>query len=732
MTREDRRLQEVVLVGGGHSHLGVLQRFGDDPLPGVRLTLICTDTHTPYSGMLPGYVAGHYAYDEVHVDLRTLAQAVGARFFLDEVVGMERKEQRVVCRRRPPVRYDRLSINVGATPSLRDIVAGAENVLPVKPVRDFNERWLALLDRLGRDDGPATIAVVGAGAGGVELTLAMQYRLQRERAARGHRSDELSFHLFSATSEILPTHNRRVRRCLERVLAQRGVIVHRSAAVTVAAPGQLCTCTGETLLADEIVWATQATGGVWLRDSGLAVDDEGFVVVGETLQTVADPLIFAAGDCAVLGHARLAKAGVFAVRQGPILAENLRRSLAGQTLRTYRPQGRWLALISTGDRYAIASRGTIFAEGAWVWRWKDWIDRRFMARHQGRWRPTVASSKRSHDESACRVEPPEGSSVRPPPPAGDEECARRLVGGSAPMALPLGKERLSVTDFVPAFLDDLWLFGRIAAQHGLTQAFLRGMEPRAATAVLIVPPALRDESTTMRSDLFAGLVAALDAVGCTCVDRQEEGSRLALALTIEGWVDADLSATAAEGPARAGDVLILTQAVGSHRLLAAHAELRAKGRWIDHALQSMLPSNRLAVRCLRTYAATACVRLGDSGVLGAVREITGPARVGAEIHLSAVPLLEGVAECGMGACDFPSPRRSKVRDAGNDRPAAGRREHSLLLLDPQTGGGLLATIPVEQAPACIEALRAQAYCSAAQIGRIVPSGDGRATIRVHE
>jgi selenide,water dikinase len=352
--------------------------FAMKPLAGLRLTVISTDTDTPYSGMLPGYIAGHYSFDEVHIDLRRLAKFAGARYYRDEAIGVDRESHQVLCRHRPPVAYDALSINIGSTPRLDEVAGASEHAVPVKPIRRFNERWLALLERVRRHAGATTVAVVGAGAGGVELTLAMQYRLRKELVALGRHPDELRCHLFSAEAQILPTHNAAVRRAFEGVLAARGVAVHRAAEVTGVSPGRLRTRNGEALDADEIVWVTEAGGAPWLRDTGLALDDTGFIRVRDTLQSETDPLIFAAGDCAAMIGRPLEKAGVFAVRMARPLTENLRRTMLRQPLIRYRPQRRWLALISTGDRHAVASRGAFHARGDWVWRWKDWIDRRFM------------------------------------------------------------------------------------------------------------------------------------------------------------------------------------------------------------------------------------------------------------------------------------------------------------------------------------------------------------------
>lgn len=373
-------LRTIVLVGGGHSHVGVLRHFGMHPLPGVRLVLVSTDIHTPYSGMLPGYIAGHYRHDEVHIDLGKLAAFAGAVLHQDSVIGIDRARRLVLRRDAAPLPYDLLSINIGATPQVAGVQGAAEHSVPVKPIYRFNQRWLTLLDRVRQHAGPTTIAVVGGGAGGVELTLAMQYRLRGELRALGRDPDQLQFHLFTQSADIMPTHNPGVRRRFAQVLAQRGVFVHCGAEVSEVSATGLRTADGQTLAADETIWVTQAGGPAWLRGTGLALDASGFIEVNAHLQSLNDTRIFAAGDIAALVHQPLEKAGVFAVRQARPLADNLRRSLLGEPLRSYHPQRRWLALISTGDKHAVASRGALGFEGDWVWRWKDWIDRRFMRR----------------------------------------------------------------------------------------------------------------------------------------------------------------------------------------------------------------------------------------------------------------------------------------------------------------------------------------------------------------
>ncbi len=708
-------LSDLVLVGGGHSHVGVLERFARKPLPGVRLTLICSDTHTPYSGMLPGYIAGHYGYDEVHIDLRRLAEFAGARFCRDEVVGLDREKRRVLCRDRPPLAYDRLSINIGSMPALERVSGAAGIAVPVKPVRHFNARWQALLERVRRGGGAMTIAIVGAGAGGVELVLAMQYRLRGERERLGRDPDAIACHLFSAGNDILPTHNAGVRRRFEALLAERGVVVHRAAEVIRVAPGELWTRSGEMLAADEIVWVTQASGAAWLRQTGLALDAGGFIAVHDSLQTTSDPLIFAAGDCAALIGARLEKAGVFAVRQGRPLAENLRRSLLAQPLRAWRPQRRWLALISTGDRHAIASRGAFHAEGAWVWRWKDWIDRRFMARF-GDPPPLAASSCMSPPDEVAAAATRLSRVLAALPP----RTHAGLPAGAALaiVRLPPDKAVLHTVCFCRAFIDDPWLFGRIAANQALGGLFAMGGEAQTALAIATLPAGCPIEETL--SQMLAGAIAVFDEAGCALLGGHGgEGAELALGFAITGLLDA--GHVQREGGMRPGEVLILGKALGTGTLFAARAHRAARGRWIDGALESMLQSNRLAARCLAGHGASACAEVGDGGLIGQLLEMTCASAVAAEVDLAALPRLAGAAETI--AAGFLAALHAANRRRAGDAAGGGQPNHALLF-DPQTAGGLLASVPAEKAGACLEALRALGYERAACIGRVVPARPG--------
>jgi selenide,water dikinase len=371
----------IVLLGGGHAHVHVLTALARWSEPGMRPTLITRDLATPYSGMLPGMVAGLYTVEQAHIDLARLTAATGARLIHAEAIGIDRVNKRVALSGQPPVPYDILSIDVGITPALRTIAGAAEHGIAVKPIGSFLEKFDGLLERCRRPGGPRRVAIIGGGAGGVELLLSVRSRLLAEARSAGRQRMDFSFALVTA-GEILQGHNAGVKRAFRRVLAEREVALHEHHAVQVLAADGMTLDDGSFIAADAVLVTTEAAPPPWFAGTGLARDTGGFLATRSTLQVLNDPDVFAAGDCASIVESPRPKAGVFAVRAGPPLAENLRRRVRGEALKPWWPQRNHLALTSTGERYAIASRGAFKAEGAWVWTLKDWIDRRWMRQYQ--------------------------------------------------------------------------------------------------------------------------------------------------------------------------------------------------------------------------------------------------------------------------------------------------------------------------------------------------------------
>jgi selenide,water dikinase len=754
-------VRDIVLVGGGHSHVVALRYFAMHPLPGVRVTLICTDAHTPYSGMLPGYVAGHYTYDEVHIDLCRLCAATGARFIQAEVMGLDREARTVHLCNRPDIAYDVVSINTGSTPQM--LAAGApEHAVPVKPITGFNQRWLQLLDKVAQAQRPLSIAVVGGGAGGVELCLAMQYRLRAETQAAAHPDLAPQFHLFTS-GDLLPTHNPGVQRRFAQVLAGRGVRVHLHTPVAEVQAHRLRSAQGEWFEADEVLWVTQAGGGTWLQATGLALTDNHSIRLHDTLQSITDPRVFAAGDVAAMDNFALEKAGVFAVRMGMPLAINLQRAVQGLPLRPYRPQRHWLALISTGDKFAVASRGALGFAGAWVWRWKDGIDRRFMQRFSAQGvqglagmtpAPTSPTSIQLTADEARQAQAAVamrcggcgakvGASVlsralqdlwvQPNP---DVLLGLDSPDDAAVVRVPSGKALVHSVDFFRAFVDDPYVFGRVAANHALGDLFAMGAQPHTATAIATVPPGVdRQVQATLRQ-MMQGAVEVLNAAGCTLIGGHSgEGTELALGFAVNGLVDVDdqgrMTGVLRKGGMQPGDVLLLTKPLGTGALFAAHGRAAAKGRWVQAALQSMAQSNQTAAQTLRAFGATACTDLTGFGLIGHTVEMARPSGVQLVLDAAALPLLDGALECVQQGL-LSSLHGANARQQHVVQNAAQAMAHPLwpMLVDPQTAGGLLASVPAAQAYACLAALRAQGYAQACAIGHVRPLAQGVAHVQV--
>jgi len=362
-------VRDVFLIGGGHSHVLLIRRWAMKPMPGVRLTLISTDAHTPYSGMLPGLLAGHYSVDDIHVDLRILTTWAGVRFIEQSVIAINLDKQEVNFDKRPPMGFDVLSLDTGSTPDL-SVLGAATHSTPVKPVHTFFNRWRDLTTRLQKQNAKTvSIGVVGSGAGGFELITAMRHALPVELA---------QCHWFLRGDYPLAGRPRKLGELALQAAKKQGIAVNTKVDVVEVKENILIAADGREFPVDEILWCTAAVGPEWAKQAGFKLDKRGFVATNEYLQSTSHPFVFATGDIGTQVDTPSLKAGVFAVRQAPVLFENIRRFLLNKSLKTYKPQSDFLSLMATGGKRAIACRGPIVIEANWIWQWKDHIDQKFM------------------------------------------------------------------------------------------------------------------------------------------------------------------------------------------------------------------------------------------------------------------------------------------------------------------------------------------------------------------
>ena len=720
--------RDLVLIGGGHTHALVLRRWGMRPLPGVRVTVINPHPTAPYSGMLPGHIAGHYDRAALEIDLVQLARHAGARVILGRATGIDRARREVTVPGRPPVAYDIASIDIGITTEMPELAGFATAGAPAKPMDAYAARWDNFVARAATGEAAPQVVVLGSGIAGVELALASAHRLRTAGVASP------AVTVLEQAAEALPHIGAGARRALLAHLDRAGITLVTGARAVSVGPSDVTLADGRRLAAAFTLGAAGARPQGWLTDTGLDLTD-GYVTVGPTLQSVADPALFAVGDCAHLAHAPRPKAGVFAVREAPVLHANLRAALAGVgRMRHYRPQRDYLKLVSTGGRGAVADKAGLRLDGALLWRWKDRIDRRFMDRFHRlpamAPAPLPARLAQGVREELAGGKPLCGG-------CGAKVGSAALRSALAGLAPPTRPDTLSgpgddaavlrhgdgvqviTTDHLRAFTEDPWLMARITAIHALGDIWAMGAEPQAALAQITLPRMAPELQARTLAEVMAGAAQVFGAAGADLVGGHTSvGSELTLGFTVTG-----LAARATpKGGARTGDALILTKPLGTGTVLAAEMQRAAPGAAVAAAFASMTRPLGPAAAILAPEA-HAMTDVTGFGLAGHLMEMLDAAGLSARLTLADIPLLPGaeaLAAAGHRSTLFPANHAVAAGMTLPDSPAA------TLLFDPQTAGGLLAAVPIGRAGALLAALRAEGI-PAAIIGA---TGPGPARIEV--
>lgn len=363
-------MKRLLLAGGGHAQLSVLRHLAKVRPQGGDVVLLTPSAWQTYSGMLPGWMAGHYRAEQCRIDLRPLCAQARVRLVEGRVAAMDADRRCVLLPDGRHLEYDLLSLDVGSDTDTAWLELAGARLLPVKPLEHLLAAWPEVIDAARCTPG-FRLVVVGAGAAGVELALAARHALRRQAPGA-------EVWLAAGESGLLPGHAPGVQRRAARQLQRAGVTVRQQRAA--GYPQGLLLTGGEVVEAHVVLAATGARAPGWLALSRLQRDEAGFVAVDAHHRSVSHPNVFAAGDVCSRLDVGLTRSGVHAVHAGPVLAHNLLATLAGEPLMAYAPRRRSLYLLACGGRYAIASWGGFSAEGAWVWRWKDRIDRRFIAR----------------------------------------------------------------------------------------------------------------------------------------------------------------------------------------------------------------------------------------------------------------------------------------------------------------------------------------------------------------
>ena len=743
-------VSDLILLGGGHANIQVLKMLAMNPIGGLRITLISDQTHSPYSGMIPGFLAGYYSYEECHFDLRRICEELGQRFIKAKIIGLDPHSKTVQLENRAEIRYDCAAINVGIQPrSIAHLSAdAAAKLIPLKPISGFIAHWQRLIADLAayRGDEPLRLAVVGAGASGVEIAIILKMLINQNRW-----NAEVS--LIHRHEFLVSAKDLRAQQRLAKTLEELNIKVFQNTEVLeVHEKGLLLKDANGQIHSEDFyraLIATKAAAPDWFKSSGLAVDQEGFVKVTEKLLVENTDALFAAGDCIHFSPSPLKKAGVYAVRQGMVLEHNIRAFFTRQSaLKTFHPKKHVLSLITIGERQALVHQDDAsILRWMWpslLWRVKDQIDRRFMQRFQAE----TFSAKPEHFSKTM----PAPKTTLVPADWQDNTCggcgsklaASTLTQSLNKLAIPqhdlvlLGVNDgedcaltrfseqtlcLQTIDQFRSFISDPYVFGQIATQHALSDVYAMGGVAKTAQVGLTLQAATERIQQEDIFQVMSGVLDVLTQSGVSLVGGHTgEGSEFSISIAVQGEVAPDQ--VLRKRLAKPGNRLILTKPIGTGAIFAANMLAQANGKLVDEVLSSMLQSNKIAMEAIRGFDISGCTDITGFGVLGHAFEMMGKGdgALGVKIDYQAIPLFAGVAELfnqGYFASIAPKNHASLACLLNADVTL----QNFPALFDPQTSGGLLFSVPIEQTADCLTALHDSGVSRACVIGEVIGTNE---------
>ena len=753
-------VKDIVLVGGGHTHALLIRMWAMKPVAGLRLTLISPNVHTPYSGMLPGLVAGHYTFDQTHIDLQRLCAWANVRFIMATATAIDPDNKIIKLQSRPSLHYDICSVDIGSTPN-QDISGCKEFAVAVKPISEFHDHWQALQKHLLKRKkenialAPLKISVIGGGAGGIELICAMRHWCSQNDC-------QAQFTLISRGKKLLADAPKALQKKLHARLLESNIHCQLDFDSQRISPTHIHGSTlnkskgiSQEIEYDKVFYCTQASAASWLSQSTLALTEQGFIKIKDSLQSTSHESLFAAGDIAHQVNNPRPKAGVYAVRMAPVLFHNLISTALNKPLKNFKPQNKFLSLLALGDQYALASRKPFSFSGKLMWRWKDHIDVKFMNLfHQLPTMNTAAlkpATLDSHLQSQLGIKDIHELNMRcggcggkvgasvlsdvlselSPYPQDDILVGLEGSDDAAVLNIPRDKKLVQTIDHLKTFIDDPYLFGQLAALHALSDAFAMNAQPQSAQALVQLPIASEAIQKRDMSQLMQGALSVLNEHQCSLVGgHTNEEAQLSLGFCINALAqEKDLLHKQGCGEK---ELLILTQPLGTGALFAAQMRGLAKGKDIQHALAHMLQSNQQAGKIFQEFSASACTDVTGFGLLGHLVEMLKGNQLGATLHLDKIEALPGALQVMQdGTFSSLQPKNVRLRRAIYNQDSFIQHPKYPLIFDPQTCGGLLASVSALQAADCINALKESGYTSSVIIGEITPLPE-HGIITLHE
>ncbi len=723
MIADAPKAHELILLGGGHSHLSVLKYFAMHPIAGLSVTLVNKNIMSGYSGMMPGYIAGKYNENEIQINLANLCQYANARLIPQEVIGLDTNNQIIKLKNKRNIKYDTLSINIGGEQSLNEINGAKRFAHSIKPISNLINQ-INLLKNYFSDMENAEIVIIGGGAGGIEIALSINNFISSFQKIKNK-----NITIICRNKNLIPNHNHLTQYNLKQYLIKQNIKFITDDSVIKIMKNKVLTEKGLSIKSNLNLLVTSISPAKWLSSSKLNLTDDGFIKINHYLQTNEYHNIFAAGDISSIENHNLPKAGVYAVRQGPVLAKNLHSHILKKHLIKYKPQTTFLSLIGNGKDFAIASWWKLSISGKLVWVLKDFIDRSFIKKFTNL--PKMKNLNRSLPNPSLISEENIGD-----PNMSDMKCLGcgskttwealnlaiqknktpsslvNINSDASVIKVKKGLEIVQSVDLISAIVNDPYELSRISLLHAISDLIASAATPYSTEAIFILPPAIEKIQSRVISELLEGIQSTLaDHKMKLTGGHTIEGKELQVGFAVTGFRNHNFKFN---GPV-IGDNLILTKKLGIGSILAGQMRQLANHKDYLKALKIMNESNKWAGEIFIRNNVSSMTDITGFGLARHALNLANP--YGININFNSLPILSGAIELihkGINSSLADSNRRAvnfsfiKKNDPKN------------IFFDPQTSGGLLASISDQNLDKTISSLKKN-NINHAVIGKITKS-----------
>ena len=725
LTRKAPTSHDLVLIGGGHSQITVLKKFGMKPIPGLRITLINKDFISSYSGMLPGYIAETYDRSQTEIDLLNLCKFSNSRLVIDKVIGLDLDEKLVILENRAPIIFDTLSINSGGEPNLGYIKGANEFSIPIKPISKLVKIIDGIKEKIKKLNG-ISISVVGGGAGGIELALALTQYLKTKQNIK-----EIEVNLISKGQYLAKAKNKISQNTILSFLKNNNINVILNEEVIEFGQNFIKTSKGTIINSKFNFLVTPISAPKWMSETGLSLDNSGFIRVNKFLQT-SNENIFASGDVSSFENKNLPKAGVYAVRQGPILFKNLRAKILNYSLTSFKPQSSFLSLIGNGKDEAIFSWKGISFKSKFAWMLKRYIDESFMKKYNHlnlmkmesiQPHPKLISKENKGDPAlekirclGCGAKSPWISlnnginSIKENLHSKSNKLNNVTITSDASIIdVPSGNNLVQSVDLISAIVNDPYTLSRIAAIHAISDVLSASATPMNAEAIFILPPGLQKIQSRLISELLNGATYEFNSHNIKLNGgHTSEGEELQVGFCISGIRPKSFKSK----EPKVGDKLILTKPLGTGVILAANMRLKINPIEYKNTIETMLNSNLNAANIIRNENISAITDVTGFGLARHTLNLTKP--FGANLSIKDIPVLSGALEHLSN--NINSSLAFSNKKAINFTSKISKQDH--IIFDPQTSGGLLVSVNKVKANQVLEKLKKSNH-HASIIGEVI-------------